>query len=45
MLGTKAQQGYGEKKVGCEDEDDPTEREVLMMPEKEDDARETGLVR
>lgn len=31
MVGTKAQQGYEEKKIECEDEDDPMGKEVLVM--------------
>lgn len=45
MVGAKAQEGYKGKKIGCEDENDPTEREVPMMQEKkENDAGETVLV-
>lgn len=44
MVGAKPKRATREKKIGCEDENDPTEREVPMMQEKENDAGETVLV-
>lgn len=43
MAGTKAQQFYEEKKIGYEDENEPIEKEVLLMREKGDNCRREAL--
>lgn len=43
-MGTKARQACEEKKIGREDEHDPTEREVLLTQEKGDNGRARSLV-
>lgn len=45
VVGAKAQEGCKGKKVGCEDENDPTEREVPMMQEKRERCRRDSVGR
>lgn len=43
-MGPKARQDCKEKKIGCEDEHDPIEGEVLLTQETGDNGRAQSLV-